>query len=116
MTRDTWQQSLQALLSDVETDISMALRALSDRRRRAVVASLGDASGLQTLDDVAAAVTTHEADTTEADTAEIATTLHHIHLPKLTEADLIEYDPQQKTVYLTDTGADIARHLDPKMA
>lgn len=85
-------------------------RLLANERRRAVLATLDDRAASVDLDDLAAQVATQEGD--EADTDQIKITLHHVHLPKLADAGVIEYDPethridQSRSPSSTPTGTD----------
>ena len=81
---------------------------LSDRRRRFVVDILVGRQSPISLNVLARAVATRipaaPADSVAGDAPEeIATTLHHRHLPKLAEANVLEYDPETKTVTPRDT-------------
>ena len=86
------------------------LDVLTDDRRRRVIAVLARAPHeTVTLTGLAVTVTTVEEDTALADLdrgrlAAVRSTLHHVHLPKLADAGLLEYDPERRTV--TDVGTD----------
>ena len=66
----------------------------SDQRRRAL-AVLDERSQPLSLEDLATHVAEQEADAdASADVETVATTLHHIHLPKMATAGIVEYDPE----------------------
>lgn len=68
---------------------------LADGHRRRLLEYLEDAE-----DDVAALpeLVDHVADESADDRERVAVTLHHSHLPKLAEADIVEYDARSETV------------------
>ncbi len=74
-------------------------RVLADGQRRRLLAYLD-----RTEDDVAAfsELVEHAADESVAvsneDRERVAVNLHHNHLPKLEDANLVEYDPRSETV------------------
>lgn len=81
---------------------------LSDRRRRYVSKILSEQDLPIGLHQLATAVASWETGTASDEvsaetTAEIATTLHHVHLPKLADADVIDYDTATNTVTATRT-------------
>ncbi|MDG5821499.1 hypothetical protein [Natronococcus sp. A-GB7] len=71
---------------------------MSDRRRVAL-AILDERTELLGIDELAVAVAKREAEN-DAEVDEgvsverIAITLHHTHLPRMADADVIDYDPQ----------------------
>lgn len=72
---------------------------LSHRRRRYALSYLRDANGdVATLTELAERVTAREADGRGDRHGTAATALHHVHLPKLVEAGLIDYDARSETV------------------
>ncbi|QLH81020.1 DUF7344 domain-containing protein [Halosimplex pelagicum] len=84
--------------STAETDELFAV--LSDSNRRFVLSHLAQRETPPALDPLAGALAEWNDDLTRED-ARIA--LHHVHLPKLGDAGLVEYD---ETVRLTDDAAD----------
>lgn len=73
----------------------------SARRRRILdeLAERGTGLGLSVLAELLAGVTSDD------DPERIAVRLHHVDLPKLVDADLIEYDRDARTATLTDDGS-----------
>lgn len=75
---------------------------LSHQYRRFVLAALvrrDEPTTVATLAEEIAEERGGKADTTEVDTqSAIRIQLYHVHLPKLAEADLIEFDPSTKMV------------------
>lgn len=70
-------------------------RLMAVRRRRTTLAVLAELSVPVDLDDLAAAVGKREMDMAELDETlidQIATELHHIHLPKMDSLGVIDYD------------------------
>ncbi|MXR40125.1 hypothetical protein GRX01_01965 [Halobaculum sp. WSA2] len=70
-----------------------ALRLLAERQRRAVVRRLADAEEPVTVESLAASLAT-----TTSDVAGVRIGLRHSHLPKLHDADVIDYDAEDGTV------------------
>lgn len=83
------------------------LDALASARRRTVLSVLADHDGAVSVSGLAARVAAREdekspPEVTEHERADVLTTLHHVHLPKLAGADLIEHDGSEETVVLRD--------------
>jgi len=98
-TESSPSSSSDALLSRTDTVVA----ALANHRRRAVLTYLQQAqSGTATIEELASFVTEHEDEqsSTPPDTDEqnVTVSLHHAHLPKLADADLITYDPDRGRV------------------
>jgi DNA-binding transcriptional ArsR family regulator len=77
--------------------------ALDDPRRRAVLAVLSHQFGTIRSETLAREIGARERDTTERlvpaeDVQRILVSLYHVHLPILSEAGLIEHDPDEETV------------------
>lgn len=76
-------------------------RLLEVDRRRYALDALAEYEEPLDLEDLAAAVAEREDDLDEENPSALsamATALHHIHLPKLSEAGVIEYDPRANRV------------------
>lgn len=83
------------------------LDLLSDRRRRCLLSVLADRNAPMSVAELAAEVAGRELDAEPTEvpaerTDSVAVTLHHNHLPRLADADLISYEPETKTAALTD--------------
>lgn len=82
---------------------------LASKRRRIILATLKDADAALTRDELAQRVATREHDAAvddELDAADdLLADLHHIHLPKLEQADLIFYDTATGTTVYTGHAA-----------
>lgn len=87
-------QSSQTLAT--ETVLALLTKPL----RRAIIDRLAEASGPTTVAGLAEMVREPTAvDSTRHDSPDAPTArLHHVDLPMLTEANVIEYDPETKTV------------------
>lgn len=76
-----------------------------NERRRAALARLREVGSEVTVSDLAAEVAAHETDDDVApaasDVDEVGVALHHRHLPRLEDANLVEYDPGTGTVVYT---------------
>ncbi|WP_089790191.1 DUF7344 domain-containing protein [Natronobacterium haloterrestre] len=90
-----------ALPTSCEPD--MLFEILADPRRRHLIAVLRgyDRTDRVFVDTLSSRLAAREKATSET-TDEIALTLHHQHLPRLDEAELIRYEPTSKMVEFTD--------------
>lgn len=97
-------------MNDPSTDIVLAV--LADEYRRLAVEALFGRDGPIQIADLAAAVAEgiHEGASGDSE-REIATALHHVHLPKLADADLLDYDPESTTVTAVRT-APLRKYFD----
>jgi hypothetical protein len=89
------------------------LDLLRDERRRYALAVLSTVESQMSLDELAESVAARElragADDVRAETVDqVALTLHHVHLSKLSEFDIVDYDSQTNVVTPT-----CARELTP---
>lgn len=79
-----------------------AFEALANSQRRHVLAYLGERSGDDPvhLDDLINQVIARELvdGSSTVDPDSVAATLHHVHLPKLDDLGLVEYDPETNVV------------------
>lgn len=73
---------------------------LANEHRRLILSYLAETDNdVTTFEDLVDHLLVHEAEAVDDLTDEsVAIALHHIHLPKLKEAGLIEYDTQSETV------------------
>lgn len=83
------------------------VRALADEQRRHVLGILEAAETPLALADIAIELAQRETGEAESDSMfetarQIRLRLHHGHLPKLAEADLIDYDIEKGLVALPD--------------
>lgn len=108
-------------MSDGTAEFETALDLYRDRYRRVVLAVLGDEQRPLTLNDLTKTVIKHACDGSVTDvsdgTAErVRVSLYHVHLPKLAEAGLVEYDPEQKLVEPTERLDQVQSHLSALIA
>jgi len=87
---------------------------LSDADRRCALAALRRADGAASLRELASATAALAEDcdreaVTDDRRERTATALHHRHLPRLVEAEIVDYDPEAGRIELTDA----ADELDP---
>lgn len=73
-----------------ENRVDELLRVLSGARRRVVLRALLTRGGETTLDDLAADL----AESADLSESRVRIDLHHNHLPKLQDVDVVEYDPE----------------------
>lgn len=67
-----------------------AFEVLAHRHRRVVLSHLADSNGTATFDQLASAITADPGADESPDVVRLQ--LHHVHLPKLQQAGLIDYD------------------------
>lgn len=82
---------------------SLVLRALASHRRRRVLAALEDEPDPVSVSELAAIVAA--TDDSASDDARERVSLVHRELPKLAEADLVEWDREAETVAVSDDTA-----------
>lgn len=81
-----------------------------NERRRLTLDVLSERAAPVDLADLAAAIERRESDldsASGADTKDVTVALHHVHLPKLEEADLLEYDAESRVIEPTNVPADV---------
>jgi DNA-binding transcriptional ArsR family regulator len=88
--------------------LDSVFRALSDHRRRCICHYLSQADDSLPVDELAellaaSMIEKTRAVLTSAEIEKTRTELHRIHLPKLTEAGIVEYDEEEGVVSLTDS-------------
>lgn len=81
-------------MSELDSSVDDVLRALADRRRRQVMDALGESTGEVPVDELASRL----ASDTDMALSNVEGGLHHCHLPILSEAGLVDYDPDSGAV------------------
>ena len=71
---------------------------LSDRRRREILSVLAESRGQLELEELAGLLTPEEREDSVEEDDEMRISLHHVHLPKLANAGIVEYDPERRTI------------------
>lgn len=84
--------SLQAAIQADDTDFEL----LRDQCRRTCVRALAARDGAVALDELAEVVAGREGGPASTETAR--TELHHVHLPKLARAGIVDYDTARHVV------------------
>lgn len=85
----------------VSLSLDATLELLADADRRAVLDCLADApDGTATVADLAEHVADRRADATgeRPDEDDVLQTIHHVHVPKLADAGVVDYDPRSREV------------------
>jgi len=83
------------------------LDLLASKRRQTLLELLAtSAADVHTLESLATAITQTEqgTDLSAHPAHRVCLFLHHVHLPKLDAADIVEYDSQRNVVECTDDG------------
>lgn len=99
-------------LEQTQDRTSDIFECLAHSRRRSALESLSEATGPLALADLAMDVTDRETETLRAEMDEetvkrVYMSLYHTHVPKLTDADLAEYDQERDEVALIDYPAEL---------
>jgi predicted transcriptional regulator len=89
---------------------------LSDQRRRVLLYSLQTSQMPVSVGELATKLATWEAtrslsDRSSDDRTTVETSLVHTHLPKMAEAELIEYDETERRVTLANRTDELRAHL-----
>jgi hypothetical protein len=90
------------------------LELLASRRRQTLLELLATSvEDVHTLESLATAITQTEqgTDLGARPARRVCLHLHHVHLPKLDDKDIVDYDPQRNVVECTD-GGQLAQLLD----
>lgn len=90
--------------------------ALADERRRRTLGYLVETGTAATLDELTTAIAAAEdrkppTELSAATTRTVGIALHHVHLPKLDDKGLVEYDPDDRVVSLAVDVTAITPHL-----
>ncbi|HZD42558.1 MAG TPA: hypothetical protein VE134_00730 [Methanomicrobiales archaeon] len=80
---------------------------LADSERRAIVRNLAANGASGTISDLIQWVPEQRDAVTNEDEQALHIRLHHLHLPKMAEAGIIEYDHDDGRVSLTTRGEDV---------
>ena len=88
---------------DGAPELDTVLDVCEHKHRRIVLAALADQQQSLSINDLTNAIVKHNHHTPPTEAADeivtqIQTGLHHIHLPKLAEAGLIQYEPERQVV------------------
>ena len=102
-------------------ELNTALDVCEHKHRRIVLATLVDQQQSAPINDLTNAIVKHNhhiplAEASSEAVTEIQTALHHVHLPKLEEAELIEYDPERQVVEPTAQFDQEGSHLSVILA
>jgi hypothetical protein len=76
-------------------------RLLASERRRLALSVLSERSSPVALEELADEIARRETDLDENDAESVKrvrTTLHHVHLPKMSDRDLLEYDTRSNWI------------------
>lgn len=104
-----------------EGPVEPVFTALADGRRRQLLATLDERSGSTTIPELARALPSRGTATTPATPSprehrSIRTSLHHVHVPKLVEAGLLERTGDEVVLAETAIGRRAARLVDAPVA
>ncbi len=85
------------------TEFDTVLELCQEQHRRIILATLAQRKQSATVDDLMKAIFKHNhhtplAEVPEEESKQIRLALHHVHLPKLADQSLIDYDQDQQLV------------------
>lgn len=117
MPVDEQMPSDRSVLADLDADTDALFEVLSDTRRRFVIACLAEYDTPLALPDVAdeLAVWEHDARLPEISPEDVATIhadLYHVHVPKMVDAGVLEYNQERELVALAEPSDELVAHLD----
>lgn len=97
--------------------LESALDALASQRRLCALAVLRRREAPLSVSDLADEVAVCESDASydrisETTFAQVYTSLYHVHLPKLRDADVVDYDSEAETVSLSEDAVHVERIID----
>ncbi|WP_222918533.1 hypothetical protein [Natrinema sp. SYSU A 869] len=115
-------ESLTAFGENRADAVDTAMELLADQRRRSVLNYLEKTDGTAALTELAVEIAAQEAGTepnaisdhniSPRDRRAVRISLHHTHIPKLANADVIDYDTETETITLTDHGRTLIDRQD----
>lgn len=99
-----------------EDDVTASFELVADPRRRIALRVLSVADVPVAIADLAIEIARRECEDSDAEVDperadRIRTALWHVHLPKLLQAGVVEFDPVRETVALGDPDASVERLL-----
>lgn len=96
----TSHTTMKAVLNRIELAPRERHELLASDRRRQTVEALADATAAVELGDLAAEISARETTTDEDERSKerVAISLHHVHLPKMVDAGILEYDPTERVI------------------
>lgn len=91
-----------------ESSIDDLFEVLTEVRRRRILSVLSEHESPMDVEALARTVAARETDVSPASVSEsiveeVHITIHHVHLPKLDDVSLVDYDREEKTVTTTGT-------------
>lgn len=117
MPIDEPSESLLPVVETLDVDTDALHEILADRRRRYTLVRLHESVTPMHLGNLAEEIAAWERDHSEIDdpgTAEkIHQSLYHIHVAKMADIGLVDYDGMRDTITLADEGHMLAAHLAP---
>lgn len=107
-----------AALRDSDVDSAALFDVLSDPRRRFLIACLDEHSKPMAMADAADALTNRECEMPSEHISDEQVlsrylALHHVHVPKMADNGIIEYNPARNTIGLRDEYNGITADDDP---
>ena len=95
--------------TDTEPSIDDLFAVLTEARRRTVLSVLTESTSPMDVESLATRVAARERDVdadslSESTVEDVHVTLHHVHLPKLDDAGLVDHDRENGTAATTGAG------------
>ncbi|SFR40352.1 hypothetical protein SAMN04487947_0981 [Halogeometricum rufum] len=102
-------------------DLSQEFGILSQRRRLTALVVLKEFDRPMTLSELVTEVAVRELEVPRDDISDdqhrqIRSSFHHVHLPKLVDADLVQYSTTGEMLRLNDSAATVGRIIDAVFA
>lgn len=110
MKTDTTDTTYRSSRTELSPRVVFTL--LSDDRRRYTMYGLEKRVGAVAIGDLAEQIALLEGDLSVEHVERILVGLHHNHLPKLREADVIGYDPDRRTIERRPAADQLTPFLD----
>lgn len=111
------QAQTDALEAAREDSLDTVFTVLSDQRRRYILDCLDEYDTPMALNDLAEEVAVREYDSpiTEISVTqvkEVSISLHHVHVPRMEDAGLVEYERDDNLVALSEDGQEVIEAHD----
>ena len=103
-------------IDTTELSATTLFELLADDRRRYALHYLSRKVGAVDLSELAEQIALQEGEPTRDHYDRVLTGLYHRHLPRLTDAGVVRYDPERETVELRDEEERLAPYLKLSVA
>ncbi|EMA31017.1 hypothetical protein C444_08860 [Haloarcula japonica DSM 6131] len=98
--------------TDSDLSVTTIFELLTSERRRRALQYLTQAVGAVPISDLADQLTLWEGEHTREQYERVCTSLFHVHLPKMADAGVVQYDPACETVHPQEAIEQITPYLE----